>query len=42
MLNDPNPDSPANLDASIQYRNDRKSYESKVKKLVLKSLDDFE
>jgi ubiquitin-conjugating enzyme E2 G1 len=41
MLNDPNPDSPANIDAGIQYRNDKKSYELKVKKLVLKSMDDM-
>ena len=41
MLNDPNPDSPANIDAGVQYRNDRKSYEAKVKKLVLKSMDDM-
>lgn len=41
MLNDPNADSPANIDAGVQYRNDRKAYESKVKKLVLKSMDDI-
>lgn len=41
MLNDPNGDSPANIDAGVQFRNDRKAYESKVKKLVLKSMDDF-
>jgi ubiquitin-conjugating enzyme E2 G1 len=41
MLNEPNGDSPANIDAGVQFRNDRKAYESKVKKLVLKSMDDM-
>ena len=41
MLNDPNCDSPANIDASVQFKNDRKGWESKVKKLVHKSMDDM-
>ena len=41
MLTDPNGDSPANIDAGKQYRDDRKAYESKVKKLVLKSMDEM-
>ena len=41
MLNDPNASSPANIDAGVQFRNDRKAYDAKVKKLVLKSMDDI-
>jgi len=41
MLNDPNASSPANIDAGVQFRNDRKGYDTKVKRLVLKSMDDF-
>ena len=39
MLNDPNIESPANLDASVEYRDDRETYEKKVKKLTQASLD---
>ncbi|KAH9386232.1 ubiquitin-conjugating enzyme E2 R [Nematocida major] len=35
LLNEPNPDSPANLDASLHFRRDRKDYEEYVKMKVL-------
>ena len=41
MLNEPNCNSPANIDASVMFRNNREKYNEKVKKLVLKSLDDL-
>jgi len=41
MLNDPNTESPANLDASIQFRDDRQGYNKKVRRLAAKSLDDI-
>ena len=41
MLNDPNCDSPANIDAVVMFRNKPEEYEKKVRKLVLKSMDDF-
>jgi len=39
MLNDPNIESPANVDASVQFRDDVDDYKKKVKKLVRKTLD---
>ena len=42
MLNDPNCDSPANVDAAVMFRNNRKEYEKKVRQLALKSTDDFD
>ena len=41
MLNDPNTESPANLDASIQFRDDREGYNKKVRMLATKSLEDM-
>ena len=41
MLNDPNIDSPANLDASLQWRDDREAYNKKVRILAAKSLEDM-
>ena len=41
MLNDPNENSPANVDAAVQMRKDPEAYKKKVKKLVLKSMDDL-
>jgi len=41
MLNDPNIESPANLDASIMYRDDRENYNKKVRVLTTKSLEDM-
>ena len=39
MLNDPNIESPANLDASLQFRDSRTEYNKKVRKLTNKSMD---
>ena len=39
MLNEPNIDSPANIDAAKMYRDDREGYKKKVRKLAQKSLD---
>ena len=41
MLNDPNIESPANIDASVQFRDDRESYNKKVRMLTTKSLEDM-
>ena len=41
MLNDPNLDSPANLDASIQLRDDPEAYKKKVRILAAKSLEEI-
>ena len=41
MLNDPNIDSPANLDASVQFRDDKEGYNKKVRVLAAKSLEDI-
>jgi len=35
MLNDPNTDSPANIDASNMFKNDREGYNEKVVKLAM-------
>ncbi len=37
MLNDPNDESPANLDAAVQWRNDRSAFKKKVRQIVRKS-----
>ena len=34
MMNDPNINSPANIDASVQYRDDRETYNQKVRRLA--------
>ena len=34
MLHDPNIDSPANLDASLQFRDDREAYNKRVRQLA--------
>ena len=39
MLNDPNIESPANLDASLQFRDNRTEYNKKVRKLTNKSME---
>jgi ubiquitin-conjugating enzyme E2 G1 len=39
MLNDPNISSPANIDAAVEYRDNRKEYEKKVKKLTIQSVE---
>ena len=41
MLNDPNIESPANIDASVQFRDDRQAYNKRVRRLAAKSLDDM-
>lgn len=37
MLNDPNDESPANLDAAVMWRNDRAAFKKKVRQIVRKS-----
>jgi len=37
MLSDPNDESPANLDAAIQWREDNKGFKKKVREVVRKS-----
>lgn len=39
MLNDPNINSPANIDASVQYRDDRDTYNTKVRRLAQRAAD---
>tara|TARA_B110000503_G_C6811319_1_gene275158 strand:- start:126 stop:251 length:126 start_codon:yes stop_codon:yes gene_type:complete len=39
MLNDPNIDSPANLDAAKQYRDEREAYNKRVRILAAKSAE---
>jgi ubiquitin-conjugating enzyme E2 G1 len=39
MLNDPNVDSPANIDAAKQLKEDTEGYNKKVKKLTQQSVD---
>ena len=39
MLNDPNIDSPANIDAAKNFRDDIESYTKKVKKLTSLSVE---
>ena len=41
MLNEPNCDSPANIDATVQFRDHKDDYKKKVRHLVLKSMEDF-
>jgi ubiquitin-conjugating enzyme E2 G1 len=41
MLNDPNTDSPANIDAGVQMRKEPEAYKKKVRQLVIKSMDEF-
>ena len=40
MLSDPNDESPANLDAAVQWRNDRKAFKKKVRQIVRKSQEE--
>lgn len=39
MLNDPNIDSPANLDAALQFRDDLEGYNKRVRILAAKSTE---
>ena len=40
MLSDPNDESPANLDAAVQWRTDKKAFKKRVRETVRKSQDD--
>lgn len=42
MLNDPNLESAANLDAAKEFRDDRKAYNRKVRACVRKSQEEYE
>jgi ubiquitin-conjugating enzyme E2 G1 len=39
MLNDPNIMSPANIDASVEFRDNFEVYKKKVRKLAIQSVD---
>lgn len=39
MLNDPNINSPANVDASVEFKDHPEEYRKKVRKLTMKSMD---
>lgn len=39
MLNDPNINSPANIDAAVEYRDNYDAYKKKVRKLTIQSVD---
>jgi ubiquitin-conjugating enzyme E2 G1 len=39
MLSEPNLESPANMDAAVQFRTDREAYRRRIKTIVRKSLD---
>ena len=39
MLSDPNDDSPANIDAAVMWRNDRKEFKRRVREVVRLSQD---
>ena len=41
MLNDPNPDSPANIDAAVMFRNNPDEYKSRVRSLVYETMEDL-
>ena len=41
MLNDPNPDSPANIDAAVMFRNNPDEYKCIVQNLVYQSMEDL-
>lgn len=41
MLQNPNIESPANIDASVEYRDNREEYNKKVRKLTQRSMDDI-
>ncbi len=41
MLNEPNAESPANIDAGVQYRKSPEEYKKKVRALVIKSMDEL-
>ncbi|TFJ88032.1 hypothetical protein NSK_000386 [Nannochloropsis salina CCMP1776] len=41
MLSDPNDESPANIDAAVQWRNDRAGFKKRVRAVVRKSQEDL-
>ena len=41
MLNDPNSDSPANIDAAVMLRNNPEEYKNTVRTLVYQTMEDF-
>ena len=41
MLSDPNDESPANIDAAVQWRNDRPNFKKRVRQCVRKSQEDI-
>ncbi|KAJ3157760.1 hypothetical protein HDU89_000138 [Geranomyces variabilis] len=41
LLNDPNPSSPANIDASVMFRTDKEAFDARVRGLVEKSKKDI-
>ena len=41
MLSEPNYESPANIDASVERRNDPTAYRRRIRALVRKTLDDL-
>ena len=41
MLNDPNPDSPANIVAAVMFRNNPDEYKSRVRSLVYETMEDL-
>jgi len=41
MLSAPNIESPANVDAGVQFRDDLEGYKKKVRKLAQKSVEDL-
>jgi ubiquitin-conjugating enzyme E2 G1 len=40
MLSDPNDESPANLDAAVQWRNDLKGFKRRVRQVIQKSQEE--
>lgn len=41
MLSDPNDESPANIDAAVQWRNDKAGFKKRVRQVVRKSQEDL-
>lgn len=41
LLSDPNDESPANIDAAVQWRDDFPEFKKQVKRLVRRSVEDF-
>jgi ubiquitin-conjugating enzyme E2 G1 len=41
MLSDPNDESPANIDAAVQWRNEKDAFKKRVRKCVRKSCEEM-